>query len=376
MAPPDNSASLAEALVSRRKFLMQGGAAFGAVAAASSGLLAACSKAAAPSNNGKKNLKVRIAYSASAFPSIVNNRYGPLHYGPKFGLNIAASDLQTFSDQGTATAAVFAGQADVFSGALLTDFLLIQQKLPFKVLVSVSNGNDILMVGAGKFDSIDKVTSPDAVVGIDTPGGLVNLIANAMLLAHGIKVNIESLPHTKVFGDSDPRTAAFINGQTTISLVHSTQMPAIQKALGASNVHILSTLWLDVHGLVFECMAAPVKWISENPDAATALVSAVLTGNRELAKDYNLYKQSIDEFIPGSGLTDADLRPVWQLARQYEFWPYNGDLEDNSIAFTEQVGNQSGVLTGTLSPSQVVDRGPLQKALSKVGSVTVQQVTG
>lgn len=363
--------------VGRRQFLRYGGTVIGA--AASGGLLAACSKSekpAASGGGGSKPLKVRIAYTASAFPSIVNNRFGPMNYGSKFGLQIDKSDLQQFQDHATATQAVLSGQADVVSGSFLSDLLLIQKGQPFKALFSVSNGNDLLLLGSGRIDTIDKVTSPDAIVATDTPGGLVNLVANALLLAHGIHVNIESLPHTKVFGDSPPRTQSFINGQTNVAIVHSTDMPKIQKGLGAGNVHTLATLWKDVHGLIFEVMAAPTKWIDQNMETATALTKAVLTGNRELAKDYSLYRQAIDEFIPGSGLGDVDLKPIWDLAGKYEFWPYNGDLEDASISFTEQVGNQSGVFKGTLDPSQIADRRPLQEALKTLGSVTAKDISG
>ena len=57
---------------------------------------------------------------------------------------------------------------------------------------------------------------------VDSPGGLINLIYNAMFLANGITQNVEDLPHTKVYGDSPPRTASFQNGQTNVAVIHST----------------------------------------------------------------------------------------------------------------------------------------------------------
>ena len=320
--------------------------------------------------------KVTIAYTATAFPSIVNNRAGVIYYGSQFGLDITEDDLQVFADSGTATQAVLSGQADVISGSFLSDLLLIQQGQPFKTLVSVSNGNDLLMVGSGPIDTIQKVTSDQAIVAVDSPGGLINLIYNAMFLANGITQNVEDLPHTKVYGDSPPRTASFQNGQTNVAVIHSTDLPATYAAVGKDNVHILSTLWKDVHGLIFEVVAAPEQWIKDNPNTATALMEAIVTGNRELSKNYDTYKKAVNQFIPGSGLTDADLRPIWELARQYEFWPLNGDLEDESIAFTQKVLNQSGVLKGTLTPEQVADKTPLNAALQQIGTVTVADITG
>ena len=382
--PPEEDARPLANLVSRRKFLRFGGAVLGVTAVGGAGgLLDACSKKtpttggspSAGASSPAKKLKVRIAYTASAFPSIVNNRAGPLQYGPQFGLDITDNDLQQFNDSSTATQAVLSGQADVVSGSFLSALLLIQQGQPFKCLCSVSNGNDLLMLGQGPITSIDKVTSDQAIVAIDSPGGLINLIYNAMLAAHNINVNVESLKHTKVFGDSPPRTQSFLSKQTNVAVVHNSDLPKVDEALGKDGYTILSTLWEDVHGMVFEVMAASTDWIEKNMDVATALMKAVCTGNRELAKDYNKYKAAIDKFIPGSGLSDADLKPLWELARKSEFWPYNGDLEDQSVTFTEQVGNNSGVLKGTMTSSQVVDRRPLDAALKDIGSVTVADIT-
>jgi ABC-type nitrate/sulfonate/bicarbonate transport system substrate-binding protein len=364
--------SWAASPLTRKRFLQSGVLAAGGVVA--SGGFARASMAAA--RVPRAGLKVKVAYTASAFPSIVNNRAGLFYFGKQFGLDVSADDLQTFNDSATATQAVFSGQADVVSGSFLSDLLIIQRGNPLRALVSVSNGNDLLLVGSGGIDSIRKVTSKEAVVAIDSPGGLINLIYNAFFVAKGIRVNVEKLPHTKVYGDSPPRTASFMTGQTNVAIIHSTDLPKVKAAVGADNFHILGTLWKDVHGMIFEVMAAPKKWIDGNPDAAAALVKSVLKGNRELAKNYALYKRSIDKFIPGSGLKDADLKPIWTLARAYQFWPYNGDLTDASIRFTQRVGNQSGVFKGNLPPSKVVDRRPLNAALKAIGHVTTKQVTG
>jgi ABC-type nitrate/sulfonate/bicarbonate transport system substrate-binding protein len=370
---------LSEGGITRRSFLKTTGKAMGLTAVASSGLLAACSKEKTPSGSTtgpKKELKVRLAYASSTFPSIVNSRSGPLDYGSKFGLTISKDDLQFFEDHATATQAVLAGQADVVVGSFLSELLVVQAGQDFRAIISSSNGNDLLMVGSGPIDSIDKITSDQAIVAIDTPGGLVNLVYNAMLLAKGIQQNVEKLPNVQVYGDSPPRTQSFLDGKTNVAVVHKVDMPKVEQALGAGNVHILSTLWEDVHGLILETMTAPKKWLDENLDAATALMKACCTANRELAKDFNRYKKAIDDFIPGSGLTEADLKPIWDLARQFEFWPYNGDMEDSAISFTENVGKQSGVFTGDLPPSQVGDRRALEAALKDIGTVTVKDITG
>ncbi len=379
---PRGDEGLAPSSVTRRQLLIDGAVGIGTVTLLSTGLIACgdddASDSAAGGGGGdgaKKAAKVRVAYTASAFPSIVNNRAGLFYYGKEFGLDVTKDDLQTFNDSATATQALFSGQADILSGSFLSDLLVIQKGNPLKVLVSVSNGNDLLMVGRDGIDTLDKVVgSKEAIVATDSPGGLLNLIYNAIFVANGKNVNVEDLPNAKPYGDSPPRTASFITGQTNVCLVHATDMPKVEAEV--KDVVTIATLWEDVQGMIFEVMAADTKWIEANPDTAQAVVAAVLKGNREVAKDFELYKKAINDFIPDSGLKDADIKPIWELAREYEFWPYNGGIDDEAIEFTQEVGNVSGALEGTVPTDQAVDRAPLDAALEEIGEVTVADITG
>jgi ABC-type nitrate/sulfonate/bicarbonate transport system substrate-binding protein len=365
--------------VTRRQLLIDGAVGLGAVSLLSTGLIACgdnspSGSAAGGGSGAKKATKIRVAYTASAFPSIVNNRAGLLYYGKEFGLQVSKDDLQTFNDSATATQALFSGQADVLSGSFLSDLLVIQKGNPLRALVSVSNGNDLVMVGRDGIDSLEKVLGPDAIVATDSPGGLLNLIYNAIFVSKGKKVNVEDLAHAKPYGDSPPRTASFITGQTNVCLVHATDMPKVNKEV--KDAVTIASLWEDVHGMIFEVMASTTKWIDANPDAAKAVVSAVLKGNREVAKDFNLYKKAVNDFIPDSGLADADIEPIWKLAREFEFWPYNGGIDDKAVQFTQEVGNISGALKGTVPTDQAINRGPLDAALKDIGEVSVSDITG
>lgn len=373
----------APTVISRRQLLIDGAVGFGTVAVLGTGL-AACGSddddegtdsAASNGEGGGAASKVKVAYTASAFPSIVNNRAGLLYFGKDFGLDVTMDDLQTFNDSATATQALFSGQADLLSGSFLSDLLVIQQGQPLKVLVSVSNGNDLVMVGRDGIDTLEKVTgSDDAIVATDSPGGLLNLIYNAIFVANGMKINVEDLPHAKPYGDSPPRTASFITGQTNVCLVHETDMPKVEKEV--KDVVRIATLWEDVEGMIFEVVAASEDWIKDNPETAQNVVAAVLKGNREVAKDFELYKKAVADFIPDSGLADADIRPIWELARQYEFWPYNGGVDDEAVQFTQEVGQVSGALKDTVPTEEAVDRVPLDAAVEDIGEVTVQDITG
>lgn len=373
----DGLSGFVDARFSRRR-LLQAAAATGALM-----LLPACGEddddegATGTTAAGQKpaNLKVKIAYTAGTFPSIVNGKVGPLDYGPQFGLDISKSDLLTFDSHATATQAVLAGEADVIAGSFTSTMLLIQQGQDFKYFCPFSNGNDLLLVGTKDVNSIEKITDPSTRIGIDSVGGLVNFVTNALLSAKGVEQNVEKL-NTQIIEDSPLRTAALVNGDIDAALVHQFDLPDMRKQLGEENVHVLATLWEDVEGIVFETFAARTSWINDNLDTATALTKAMLTGNRELSKDFDRYKKAVNDYVEG-GVQDEDVaKTIWDLARQYEFWSFNGDLSQESLEFTVDVAKQSEILKGDADVSDVVDRRAMDAAIDELGEVTVKDITG
>ncbi|MGH9154068.1 MAG: ABC transporter substrate-binding protein [Acidimicrobiales bacterium] len=365
-----------DARFSRRR-LLQAAAATGALV-----LLPACGDdddddGATGTTRGDQpaNLKVKIAYTAGTFPSIVNGKVGPLDYGPQFGLDISESDLLTFDSHATATQAVLANEADVIAGSFTSTMLLIQQGQDFKYFCPFSNGNDLLLVGTKDVDSIEKVTDPSTRIGIDSVGGLVNFVTNALLSAKGVDQNVEKL-NTQIIEDSPLRTAALVNGDIDAALVHQFDLPDMREQLGDDNVHVLATLWEDVEGIVFETFAARTSWINDNLDTATALTKAMLTGNRELSKSFDRYKKAVNDYVEGGVQDEEVARTIWDLARQYEFWSFNGDLSQDSLEFTVDVAKQSEILEGDADVSDVVDRRAMEAAIDEIGEVSVKDITG
>jgi ABC-type nitrate/sulfonate/bicarbonate transport system substrate-binding protein len=373
----------------RRSFLRIGGLALGGAA-----LLGACSDdenggttgttgatgtetgaTGATGATAPADLGVRIAYTAGTFPSIVNGKVGPLDFGSQFGLNVSQQDdILTFDSHATAVQAVLAGEADVLAGAFTATLLLIQQGQDWKYFCPFSNGNDLLLVGTQKVDEMSDLTNPDVVVGVDSPGGLVNFVMNALMLVKGVSQNVETL-NTQIIEDSPLRTAALINGDIDAALVHQFDIPGIEQEIGAENVHVLATLWEDVEGMIFETFAAPSEWLQANPDSATALTKAMLTANRELAKTFDFYVEMCQKYVDG-GADPAILQVIWDLARQYEFWSYNGDLTEEDMTFTIEAARQSGLIEGDVDVSKVVDYSFMEAALADIGEVTVEDITG
>ena len=97
--------------VTRRQLIIDGAVGLSAVSFLSTALVAcggddsSSSSSSSTSGSANKSTKVRVAYTATAFPSIVNNRAGLAYYGKEFGLDVTNADLQTFNDSATATQA-------------------------------------------------------------------------------------------------------------------------------------------------------------------------------------------------------------------------------------------------------------------------------
>jgi hypothetical protein len=126
--------------------------------------------------------------------------------------------------------------------------------------------------------------------------------------------------------------------------------------------------------------AARQAWLESHMDEATAFCASVLRSNREMARSFELYKKTSNDYIepnPGHGV----LRVNWNLARKYQIWPYNIDL------LTPKVVNDTiriGVDSGLLEPSaldldfdEIVDRRPAEGALKLIGGPTSpSKITG
>lgn len=326
---------------------------------------------AAPAD--EEGMTVRIAYTAGTFPSIVNGKVGPLEFGEEFGLDITDADILTFDSHATATQAVLAGEADVIAGSFTSTLLLIEQGEDFKYFAPFSNGNDLLLIGTGDLDEASKITDTQFRVGTDSVGGLVNFVTNAVLAAQGVDVNVEDL-NTQIIEDSPLRTAALVNGDIDAAMVHEFDMPAIIEELGEENVHRLGTLWEDVEGLVFETFAAPTEWLESHQAEAEALTKAMLAANRALAADFDTYVQAVDTYVEGGAEDTETLRTIWELAREFEFWSYNGDLEQESLELTVEVAQQSDIIEGDPDISDVVDRQFMDAAVEELGEVTTEDV--
>jgi hypothetical protein len=63
--------------------------------------------------------------------------------------------------------------------------------------------------------------------------------------------------------------------------------------------------------------AARQAWLESHMDEATAFCASVLRSNREMARSFELYKKTSNDYIepnPGHGV----LRVNWNLARKYQ----------------------------------------------------------
>lgn len=308
--------------------------------------------------------RTRVSLTATTKPSYVATVYGPVHYGPEFGLNMTRDDFVVFQSHATATQSVLSGQTSILGGSFISHLLLREAGQDFKVFCPFTNLDDFVIVGRNGVSQVEQLFDPDVRVAIDSPGGAAGIILNAMLQAAGIEKSVADIPNVRILESSSLRTSVFVANGVDATVLHLAQFK--QSASEIPDAMIIASLYGDVPVFIKEAYAATGSWLEENQELAAAFCASVLKAARELPQDFDLYVRAVNGFVgepPGREV----LREVFDLIREYDFWPMNGGLEPESIIFMAQLAVEAGVLNGVPDPAEVVDRRPLERALELLG---------
>ena len=308
--------------------------------------------------------RTRVSLTATTKPSYVQTVYGPVHYGPEFGLNMTKEDFVVFQSHATATQSVLSGQTSILGGSFISHLLLREAGQDFKVFCPFVNLDDFVMVGRNGVSQVEQLFDPDVRVAIDSPGGAGGIILNAMLQAAGTGKTVADLPNTRILESSSLRTSVFVANGVDATVLHLAQFK--QSASEIPDAVIIASLYGDVPVFIKEAYAATASWLEENQEFAAAFCACVLKASRELPQDFDLYVRAVNGFV-GEPPDREVLREIFDLISEYEFWPKNGDLEPETITFMAKLAVKAGVLTEVPDPAEVVDRRPMERALELLG---------
>jgi len=316
---------------------------------------------------GQQTLRVRVAHTSTLDPGGLSAQVGPLEFGKEFGLDISQDDIKYFAGHPLAMQVLLSGRADVVGGSFVSDLQLIERGVPLRVFCPSSTGFASRIVGTGNITELQQITDPDTRVAIESPGGPVNFFMDLVLRAKGIDITTLKLPNVSVIEDAPLREAALANGDVDVALIDAYQVPLLEKAIGAKNVHILSDVMKDAgSGGIFLAFAATKKWLDDNQKSAAAFCASILKSNRELAGDFAKYQETANKYIKPK-VDEPTLRSTWEEARQYQLWPYNEDLAQDGVNLVVQTAVDTGLLKTKLRYEDIVDTRPMERALELLG---------
>ena len=104
--------------------------------------------------------RLRISLTAPIKPSDVQTIFGPVHYGPEFGLDITPDDFLTFESHATATQSVLAGETAIVGGSFVSNLLLREIGQDFKSFCPFSNLDDYVIAGRGGISRVEQLFDP------------------------------------------------------------------------------------------------------------------------------------------------------------------------------------------------------------------------
>lgn len=311
---------------------------------------------------------LKIVWTTEANSYIPQSK-GPIEIGPQFGLNQNDDDISEFEAHATAIQVLLSGEADVLAGGFI-DFVLLQaQGQDVKVFCPIQGDVSEILVGVNGVTDLAQVTDPEVAVGVDSPGGLINFVMNSVFRARDMGITVEDLPNVKILEDGSLRLAGLAAGEIDVGSVDPFEKAELEKQIGAENVHVLSVTAADTD-LFGNAYGATAEWLDTHQAEAAALCASVLQANRDLAANFDTFVEWANKYIEPDESREV-LKVNWDLARQYEIWPYNlGLLTPEVVSLNVEVGIASGLLDASAAEftfEDIVDIRPGQAALEMVG---------
>jgi ABC-type nitrate/sulfonate/bicarbonate transport system substrate-binding protein len=354
--------------VSRREFLRRSGIGAGGVVTLGSlsALFAACGGDDDEESGGsgatanKVNPTPKIGLSSSPGPSYLPVIAGPILAGSKFGLKMTKDDFTIFDSSTTLTQSTLSGQADIAGQSTIAQLLLIDRDQPFKLFATYSLSDDFVIAGRGDIKTIAQLKEPSTVVASDSPGGAGQAVFDAMLKANNAGFLVTDIPKKIIVESSGERTSALASGDCDATVIHIVQANAVQKETG--DVNIIAKLYGEVPNFMKEAYAARTDWLDENIETAAAVTASVIQSSRDLLASYEAFEGAAEQLMEEPPPKE-ELRELFKILQENEIYPVDGGITDERLQYMIDLGKEEGIIEKDLTPDDVLDRRPLERAM-------------
>jgi ABC-type nitrate/sulfonate/bicarbonate transport system substrate-binding protein len=313
--------------------------------------------------SGEKS--VTYAVTSPIVPPQLPPYTGALISGKDFGLTMTKDNLKVLNSTPTALQLLLSGEIDVTSGAFLNYLQARDKQEQLRAFCPEQTTTNAVVVSTNpNVTSLANLSQEGVRVLVESPGGPNDFFMNESLKAAGVDLTVDELENTRIVENMEQRFAALASGNADVGVVWNYNVADLQRALGEDRVHVLADF--TDHPSVYLAYISTEKWLKEHADDAAAMCAAVLKTNKDLAADYALFKQKVDEYVEGHP-PEQQVRMTWEAAHGSSMWPSDSGLAKSDVDPLLELARQNGSIKQPLTYADVVDPAPFRAAQRLLG---------
>lgn len=225
----------------------------------------------------------------------------------------------------------------------------------------------VFTANADKVQTLEDLTKPGIVAGINTPGDTVHAVLLGALMKHGIdpaKVNIVAL------GGSSARMRALMAHRVHLVPIHADQASDVAKQ---GNYKVLIQPWKEFEFWSNECWAVNGDWLDkpDNQRAVVDLLEAQLRANRLATTDFGWFAAMFRKYSndrDAAHWPDERIREEWTLLTQeVKAWPAPMPLDVAEFDKLIPIYEKAGIVSPGASFKKLIEPRFLAEAQKRLG---------
>lgn len=255
------------------------------------------------------------------------------------------------------TAGLAEGQFDLANGSIASTLAAIQQGADMKVI-------------SGRLDNqwqlwtASDITTCAGMHGQRFAIGSEGSTSAAMARAYIASTCAGTQPEYIIIAGSDARSTALLSGEIDVTTQELADALELASGASTSNVHQLVNFSETLPDLLVTSVAANGDFLRENPDTIRQFTKELLLAFRQVASDKAFFEQAMRTHVAAE-INEATFEDA--VDAYPPFFPVNGALTQESVAYTIEFFTEQGDLEPGLKPEDVVDTTQLEAVLDEIG---------
>ena len=236
-------------------------------------------------------------------------------------------------------------------------FAAIDKGAPLVNVVSTLR-NEWTLIGRGDVKTLQDLEGKR--LGQHSPAAIGKAMTDAVLEANAPDVN----PNVIYIAGSENRADALLRDQLDASPVEIVDLVRLMnEAPGKFN--IVSSYAQDLSGLIGLTMFVKNDYMEKNPQVVKDAIKALLTVYQRAKEEPDFIVENAPKYLPS--LEENILKEAAELYHEYDLWPADGDMDEETQKYTVDFWTEQGLLENNLSYEAYFDRTLLDEVLQEMG---------